>query len=1650
MNPHEARAVHLSYTAPSLPSPMIQRPHLISAIIQLFDSYTDTVCVESQPGYGKTTLLREFAEYCDEPCFSVFLRAGSRHSYDPVLARVDLANQLNWYLDSRRLRDDEEPSEIDLRTLLNRCTRNLSRRKSNAYFIIDGLDKIPDEDNALLQAIMNLLPFGITTFRFLFSSDSSKNIFRHNKTLHVKSFVLMAFNSHETDEFMSDIVDDKSLRMQYHNALGGVPALLASARRQLLSQSDRNESEALSLPPDIDTFLNAEWNLIAPLSESAETVVSYILAYGRPISAKQLSLYTGLSLDQTNDVLLDLPFLSYLDNLSGWGFTSEPFREFAERKLRHRVKNITQEIATKLLHDPDSDEALTLLPQYLRRIGDANKILEWFDEHRFAKILLSTRTPAWTEPILRNAIVLSHDARNDRALTTYSLLRSIVPQISNTTGIEHEIRARCVLGDIEGAQAVVYAVPLLSQRLRLLAVLIDAASDRPGLAIQPLRDELRELVPKIDLDLLQKEEAIDLAIDLYPVDHHLALRILKSTLRRDSAEQSVELAMARITVAALQSQQSTDTSISRDDTTPKSSEILIDERIQRFFNATKLSLNAKTAADVLSLSAQLEESSEKLFILRKWIDQHRTTKDVLLVVETAINEAIISTEFIPTATFYREILEPLPYASDKILRLKLIAMIDAQRPVMQSKGPTIDYVRVQLLLAGCNCDEEEWQKAANRLEDLYLDCIASIDSLETQTACLSWCLGALARFDPDRDLDGVSDIHDLIESEFERSISQVLDDCAEQYTILEKSLQPLAEFVPSRGLELCSRLNTGARRSQALFYFVKVLAGVIHGPSRFTIIFEAIDLLAPGPLLDNALFLLAGKVARSIETGEASREDLDMWFARLDKSSSSTEKCESLGEVVAALTKTDQYSDSCNRASAKLLDEFKNIINPRDRYTIGCKLIVVLHPRAPSLARKVFELVSNDNQVSRLPENVERGSYYVLSLLTKASSALSRAGLLEPDDVRRICLMVTDVPDRYMRVQLFSRLAFFYWEQEQRAHFASIVNDYIWKELDGLRTGDQELLFLAWIDAYRVVWLENRDRARNAVAEFPKTVRYSCVQDLCWALLYKLPPGEPFDGRGRGQSTLTYSDIRNLLILCDEIDDDGAIFGVLEGIADQAGDTDHDIRLTRDQQAEIGRLIHEISDGRFPSSEGVQHLGYRIVSKAQALRVTKGSNEQWLRLIAEGKELKNQADCVLVCALLASYLPKRMRGKRDELFKGVEEIVDSFQSVEDRYQRYLMLARVAMDWDRELASRVTKKAFRTVTVSDDRRNATREQRIVDMAYSVDPELPMKLAVLYDDDPAREQYRERAKSLMKCHELKRELADFREDLALRERDNDPDLAVAAWQSLGALNAGRIIAVNMNRARDMLACASNYPLEKAYPMYSWVLSNVMDKYANTPQSSQYLRDLFEGVARGAGFFFMMSGAESRFDFNPTWDRRDEEEVHAVIRSGERDKAILFLKRWFQGNLDEVVTIVDPYFGPDDLWVVRLIMESDPSVDVRIMTGCADERQSATVAVSDSYRSKWRKLCDQDPPYTEVLQVSFVDSGKTPIHDRWIFSKSAGLRLGTSLNSIGTRLSELSAMDSKELDKVRDSVDGYLKRNIRQEDGQRVAYELFELLP
>ena len=1644
------RIINISYTAPELPCPMVSRPHLIQTLVQIFDSNTEIVCVEGQQGYGKTTLLREFAETVESACFGVFLKPTSRLSYDSILARSDMTNQVHWFLNSENQPDDSDLTDGELRNLWNKCARKLSRARMRGYIIVGGIHHIPPEEEFIKLAIMNLLPFGVKPFKFLFSGDISKDIFFDNKKLRVKTFTISTFAPNETNEYLQDLVKDKDLRSKYHSVSGGVPLLLASVRSLVANSANPQNETDINSAKNIESLFEAGWNLCEPFSDEIKKALAFIVAHGLPVDSQALSKKCSMSKPEIEKALGSLPFLKFSAKPPGWEFSSELFRGFAEKKLSKSVKSVIEDIISSLLEDPDSYDSLTQLPLYLEKTGSTENVLEWLSEDRLADILLKTKTVAGIEPTLHKAIQIYHGRKNDRDLTTYSLLRSIIQQISQkTTGIEHEIRARGALGDFDGALAVANNVPLFTQRLRLLAVLAASFSDSPGFPVQPLIEQIRESLKQVNINDLPREEAIDIVTDLHPVDEKLALSLLREITQSDIEDSSFEIAVARTRLDAIYSKAAGEPSEGGPAKHSVSKDIVVDQKLRRLLETNRVFYHAKSADEVLDATRSIKDPSERLFIQRKWILQNSLRDDVLDVVENAINDAITVSQFTPNATFYREISTPLPYSKHRERRRKLVAILDGQESIIKRKGPTVDYVRLQLHLAECDYVDEDLPKAAIRLENLYFS-IESVDELETRITCLAWFAGELHKFDPRERMKNHIDVKEQVDYGLEKTLSSILRDCANQFQIVSGAVEALAIYLPETALAMSRRLNIIERRNAAFLHIIIAMCNANTETPDNRMLFEILDEMEPGPESDYATEKINERLCRDIEEGTKPVSLLgeDM-LCRLDKCSSAATRAECLASLATTVKKCSGPEALCSSIDQKLLEEFESIASPREKYQVACQLIATLRATCPDLAEKIFEYLKNPDLGTTPSENIEQGLFYMLNLLTKAACALAQSNILGDTDIQKICQMIERAQYPYLKINLFSTLAFFLWREKQSSFFSKIVNQQIWPILSGLTGKDRALAHGAWIKAYPAVWLEDRDRARKAIETFPPVVRNECVFALSFALLRKQPPGEPFDDDPRSTNTneaLSYSDIRNLLHLCEETDEDFTIFSVFESIALKVTAKQSEIMLTREQETEITRLMLEISERKLPIKHRIQHTGFQILCKAQALRISEPPNPKWDDLIKEGKALANAADRVYVLAHIASYLPSRKKKQSKRLFETAEQEAINLRSMEDKYEHHYMIAMLSKN--REQASRVLKEAFGTVTKTGSRHKAIKENLIVDLAHKLDPDLPMQLAVLYDDDPAREGYKKRAQKQLNMLQLKKDLGNSKKSLTVQEKRSATDLASATWNALGALNSGRMVPVNMVRLREMLACAGSYPLNESYPMYSWALSNVMLKYSGTSESQRYIRDIFEGMLRGVRFLFLMSETDAKLSFHPEWQDLGDNGTQVVVHAGERIKALEFLQNWLQKNAEEYVTIVDPYFSPEDLEIVLQIIKTDPYLEVRILTGKAGQR-NINGNLSDAYSYSWRCLCDQSPPYTEIFVVGSEKTGDAPFHDRWILSKSMGLSLGTSLNSLGNKDSAIRVLGSAEVMQVHSTIERYYKKQVREFNGDRVAYESFELL-
>ena len=431
------RTADISITAPELPTPLVRRPHLIETIEKIFQSDVDVVCVEAPSGYGKTILLLEFATLGNGTSFVAFLGSASRVSHDPAFVRHDMADQLYWFLQSKRRPPDQDLTDGDLRALWRRSATHLSRQGKTGYVLVDGLHHLSARDIVTRDAILDLLPVGIPPFKVLLSGTADDILTRRMRKMRVKPFTISAFAARETDEYLEDLLPEKATRYAYHSALGGVPYLLASVRRQLAHGGTTSGGFDPTGLTEINSVLEHEWHSqIQPDDDALRKLLATVLAHGRPVATETLSMQSGVSADNIQRWFHELPLVTYSLKSNGWQFCSDQLRDLARTKLRKEVDEAMGQIVSRLLQDPDSDASISQLPNYLDQLGASDVLMEWLTERRMAAILMKQRSVASLDSMLRSAVRICHDRRSDGALTLYSLSRAILNEISHATGME--------------------------------------------------------------------------------------------------------------------------------------------------------------------------------------------------------------------------------------------------------------------------------------------------------------------------------------------------------------------------------------------------------------------------------------------------------------------------------------------------------------------------------------------------------------------------------------------------------------------------------------------------------------------------------------------------------------------------------------------------------------------------------------------------------------------------------------------------------------------------------------------------------------------------------------------------------------------------------------------------------------------------------------------------------------------------------------------------------------------------------------------------------------------------------------------------------------------------------------------------------------
>ena len=519
--------------------------------------------------------------------------------------------------------------------------------------------------------------------------------------------------------------------------------------------------------------------------------------------------------------------------------------------------------------------------------------------------------------------------------------------------------------------------------------------------------------------------------------------------------------------------------------------------------------------------------------------------------------------------------------------------------------------------------------------------------------------------------------------------------------------------------------------------------------------------------------------------------------------------------------------------------------------------------------------------------------------------------------------------------------------------------------------------------------------------------------------------------------------------MLSRISTDSYLYYTIQKVADSLISKKNRDRITRQHRLDIADRLEPIVKNRLPDLTNIRHNGFRIASEAHIARLRHSLDSVWSGLVAEARAIPNIADRAYVLSIIAAIHTTKEGARRDEILKEAVLLIESIPADVDRIERLVGIAELVVDVDILLTKKCLRSAIEgSLTRLEDDSLQESHRRAIDLAHHIDPSYAASLASLADTDPARAAMRSNLRQRLDLLETKQDMAG--QGGSLKAQEDPENYSRAAWMNLGSLNAKRIQPVHADALLPYLDVAAKLPLHDAYPILAWMVQNNVVRLPRSDQARALLVPTFEATVLAAELGARLAARSSVHVRSTTSLVRTAtaNQTQIVVTPGEREAALQFIAEWLHGVAD-YLKICDPFFGPEDLEVLKIVAAANPDCRVSILTS-RKRQDSVAQPWEESYRTHWRlHVSDIDPPDTDIVIAGREVGGDSPIHDRWWITNGAGLRLGTSFGSLGRgKSSEIAALTSVEADMREKEIDQYLVRKRREQDGVKLRYVSFTL--
>ncbi|WP_043887934.1 ATP-binding protein [Methylophaga thiooxydans] len=1597
---------------------------MINTIELAYSNGEKAILISGDEGMGKTVLLSQFLEKNKSKSFSLFLDVTNKQSYFEQNLVRDIYRQVHFKLNGKDCHNFETINQADLISLFYSLQVALQKYQTEAFFIVDGLDDIPPEDDYIVESLMSVMPLSDKNIKFLFSTKS-KSLEKYLSNVNFKTVEMMLYSHPEA---MSALPKLSATEVEeVLSVYRGIPERIEQVRR--LIESGLTVEDVITIHSESnESLLKAEWQSIGELDQIKSEILPLIAFSECSLSLSDLSEITGL---ESEKIIATLQSITFLDSSSPViKFFSNAMRDFVRKQLSNEKSQSLRKIIAYWSAHPNDASAITEITSHSHILGDYSSVVEQLSNSNILTIFNETNSVNGVSRQVKHGLNAASELNSELDVFRFAHVHSFMTGMKTSRLLESELLCHLNQNDYESALGLAIASRVLEERLHLLATIATHQKQKKDSVDEGLKKRIMEDFSNINSEYLGVDRTIELASRLFTAFPEEALSLINGvdSLERGGGNKA-DYAFFRFSLEALKN-------ASGDvDKIIQGIEIKEDKK-RNALNILGLFKKGTPPEKIISSLSGFDKPGDAIYVLRSWINAFPESDGIYLLVKKLISLVISTTDYHANASLYADISTSLNHMR-KPQGVEILNKISPRLDDLKSFGPTVDYVRLQ-----CNILKFEIKHGLLKNRDIELYKFIS-ECIEDASIKLSSLTLLYVQFNELQEKTNINlnTVKDLKENVFE----QIIGNTADQYTALKDALLNELQVSYDNAISWAKRLNNQRAIDKAI-------AMVIH---------EACDL---------EVELQISKVEqhiRNIKDKDYKADTTIHLFEHLSESGIQISKADFHRLVKLRNRIKDHLSNtqinSClleimKKSSLQLAEKRATIITSLEEswdgldgnwqkidvaFDIHNKLFKTEPEVALSYKDRAIDLRTSENAVSA-SEMYARA--YSIDLAIRSLFQLCKFNLQSNKDLTNIVELISTVPGKNVRIRLFSRLASALQLTDHLNEFQRIVESFLLPEIDSLGDGYSHELSVAIVlcgpilfSYSQEIFTRKLDYIAQDVDRYDKALYHTHKYLITKNLIH-----DPYEPVKKNKFKLSAVDLEKHLFVVKKIRKDTMVYGVLWAIVKRISLGKKNNEFSKPQLSNFASELDNIIGSAFMKDGDIQHEGYKICCEALRLSILgEKSKVIWGRLTERARRIPIHSDKVIVLGEIIEFMPSSMADFKKSLLDEAVTVVYGVVSNLEQISRFEYLAQQGQDLDKSRVKRFIKDAVLLSTSEDTNDFHEKRLSLIDSVDSMDKEFASGLSALFDDDPARKKIIEKnIQQKQKERETKDQFSISSDEIIKHSTSSKYPSHI--WGLLGKMNAANHIPDKKADYIKYIYSISDYKPVDAYPMLSYYINALSFTTSNKQMVSSTFRPIFDVIIQDNQLF------ASLFETQANIPAKQSQTQSQIVFSPNQSEAVLdFFSQWISKDEKEEILIVDPYFTHEDLDFVGTVIRKDPNFMIRILTSYANIKKMTNNTdddVAEVIRKYWNENIISDViPDIDVTFCGLSSIGNImPIHDRWWLASTSGLRLGGSINGVmGKRISEISEMQHDEVLNVEEKIKGYVNATQRMHNDERLKY-------